>query len=82
VIRSGVRGSYFYRIADPFYVEDPLWDGSGCGSNTTCCSFNNPPWFLKQLPSLTTDDIEMRVCRDEPSFQEDIAVANVEIYIQ
>lgn len=68
---SGVRGSYFYRIADPFYVEDLLWDGAGCGPNVTCCSFNNPPWFHKVLPSPTIDDIEMRVCRDEPSSWED-----------
>ena len=41
----------------PFY-EDSLWDGDGClsGSNTCCC-FNNPPWFCKQLPQPTTDDI-------------------------
>ena len=79
---SGVRGSYFYRIADPFYVEDPLWDGAGCGTNVTCCSFNNPPWFHKVLPSPTTDNIEMRVCRDESSAAEDIAIASIELYAQ
>ena len=38
---------------------DPLWDGTDC----LCC--DNPPWFYKLLPQSTTDDIEMRVCRDE-----------------
>ena len=79
---SGVRGSYFYRIPDPFYTQDPLWDGDGCGPNVTCCSFNNPPWFRKQLPSPTVDNIEMRVCRDEESWMEDIAVASVRPIIQ
>ena len=65
-----------------FYPDDPLWDGAGCASNSTCCSFNNPPWFNKQLPSATTDDIEMRVCRDEGRNNEDIAISNVEIYVQ
>ena len=48
-----------------FLGDDPLWDGEGCEAPNTCCSFNTPPWFYKQLPQPTTDDIEMRVCRDE-----------------
>ena len=64
-----------------FYGDDPLWDGAGCGSANTCCSLNNPPWFLKQLPSTTTDDIEMRICRaGRPN--EDIPVERIELYIQ
>ena len=63
-----------------FYSEDPLWDGAGCGPQSTCCSFNNPPWFYKQLPQPTTDAIEMRVCRNEPASNEDIAIEIVEIY--
>ena len=65
-----------------FFPEDPLWDGKGCGANSTCCSFNNPPWFSKQLPSPTTDDIEMRLCVDEPSIFDDITVEKVELYVQ
>ena len=38
-----------------FYEDsDPLWDGEGCGSTSTCCEFNNPPWFCKQLPQRTS----------------------------
>ena len=66
---------------DIFYGDNPLWDGSGCGSTSTCCSFNTPPWFLKEL-SRTSDDIEMRVCRDETRANEDIAMSSVEIYVQ
>ena len=60
---------------------DPLWDGAGCGPRSTCCSFNNPPWFYKQLQP-TADDIEMRVCRNYASSDEDIAIEIVEIYVQ
>ena len=35
------------------------------GPSNSCCSLNTPPWFVKDLPSPTTDDIEMRVCRPE-----------------
>ena len=65
-----------------FYRDDPLWDGAGCGHLNACCSFNNPPWFYKQLPQPTTDDIEMRVCRSETKSNEDIAIEVFDIYIQ
>ena len=65
-----------------FYSDDPLWDGAGCGPLNDCCSFNNPPWFYKQLPQPTTDSIEMRLCRDQSIDDEDIAIESVEIYVQ
>ena len=65
-----------------FHSDDPLWDGAGCGPLNDCCSFNNPPWFYKQLPQPTTDSIEMRVCRDEGTDNEDIAIELIEIYVQ
>ena len=67
---------------DTFYGDNPLWDGSGCGSSSTCCSFNTPPWFLKELSSPTSNDIDMRVCLDESRANEDIAMSSVEIYVQ
>ena len=65
-----------------FYLNDPLWDGQGCGQLNTCCSFNNPPWFMKELPSSTSDDIEMRLCADGSRSNEDINFETVEIYVQ
>ena len=64
------------------YADDPLWDGAGCGPANTCCSLNNPPWFLKQLTSTTTDDIEMRMCQDEPRSNEDTPIEVIELFIQ
>ena len=61
---------------------DPLWDGNGCMSWNTCCSFNGPPWFYKELSQPTTDDIELRVCKDSCNLIEDVAIKTVEIYIQ
>ena len=65
-----------------FYEDDPLWDGAGCGPDNTCCTFNNPPWFYRELARATSDDVEMRVCRKKPSENEDIAIEVVEIYVQ
>ena len=65
-----------------FYGDDPLWDGAGCGPLSTCCSFNTPPWFYKQLPEPTTDDIEMRLCTNGNTNTEDIAIERLEMYVQ
>ena len=66
----------------PQFFPTPLWDGDGCGSENTCCDFNTPPWFYKQLPEPISADIQMRVCRDESNRNEDIAIQEFEIYIQ
>ena len=77
---TGVRGS-----TNPLtvvYADDPLWDGSGCGSSSSCCEFNNPPWFCATLPQPTTDDLELRICRDQESLNEDIIMSLVEINVK
>ena len=63
------------------YTTNPIWDGSGCAPTSTCCNFNSPPWFYKKLLKPTTDDIEVRVCRDQPGGDEDIQISVIEIYI-
>jgi len=64
-----------------FYPSDPLWDGQGCGRLNTCCSFNNPPWFMKELPSSTRDNIEMRLCAGGGRTEEDINFEAIELYV-
>ena len=64
-----------------FFPDDPLWDGMGCAI-TNCCDFNTPPWFRAQLPSPTTDDIEVRLCMDQSTGDEDVAIELWEIYVQ
>ena len=73
-------GSGQYKI----YSNDILWDGKDCLPSSTCCSRRtcNPPYFVKQLPTSTTDDIEARICLDELSSNENIAVELVELYVQ
>ncbi len=65
-----------------FYHEDPLWDGEGCGPNSSCCQFNSPPWFCKELPQPTTDDIEVRVCSDNHPRYEEMPFELIELYLQ
>ena len=63
-----------------FHPDDPLWDGSGCTTSSSCCSFNNPPYFTKQLSNPTSDDIEARLCRWEDS--EDSPIEFIELYVK
>ena len=65
-----------------FHSDDPLWDGDGCPSSSTCCTLNNPPYFTKHLDNSTTDDIELRLCGTEISAWENVAVELIEIYVK
>ena len=61
---------------------DPLWDGQGCGPTSSCCTFNSPPWFNVQLSSPTTDDIEVRICGNQPIGDEDTPIQLIELYVK
>ena len=88
IVPSFVGGDFFCDTASKTgyeeitFKDNPLWDGQGCDSQTTCCSFNNPPWFCKQLPQSTTDDIEMRLCLNYPTDFGNILIEQIEIFVQ
>ena len=64
-----------------FYPDgDPLWDGQGCGPTSSCCTFNSPPWFNVQLPSPTTDNMEVRICSTVSG--EDTPIQLMELYVK
>ena len=75
---SGVNSGHY----GGFHANDPLWDGRGCRSSSRCCSFNNPPYFNKQLPSPTSDTIEARLCRSSGSVYVDSPVEFMELYVK
>ena len=60
------------------FANDPLWDGEGCGFTSTCCEFNNPPWFYANLSATTSDNLELRICGDSG---EDVIVSFIELYV-
>ena len=66
------------------YTEDQLWDGKGCGTNETiCCLAPGLPWFHRDYGNVTTTDyIELRVCGDQSTTNEDVPVSFYEIYIK
>ena len=50
---------------------DPLW--SNC---------DEPKPFCKELAHATTDDLELRICTNEPTYNENVHIDLVEIYVQ
>ena len=76
---SGVNSDW---IGYNFYPNDPLWDGQNCTANSTCCEFNNPPWFTKTLNASTTDDIELRICTANSHQYVDVPLELIELYVQ
>ena len=65
-----------------FFADDLLWDGQHCGSASTCCSHNTPPWFYKRLPATTSDDIEVRICSDMGTNDDDTPFKVMELYVK
>ena len=78
---SGIAtGTYQQQL----YTSDPLWDGQSCGSNESpCCNVPGIPWFHRDYGNTTTTDyIELRVCGDEGTDNEDVPISYYEIYVQ
>ena len=90
-VPSFIGNNYFCETGVPpgqqssngvFYPDDPLWDGQGCGPTSTCCTFNNPPWFCKQLPQSTIADLEVRLCSADATTLENTPIELIEIYVK
>ena len=84
-----VNRDYFCEFGNDnndFIDSNPLWDGQGCAAFQTCCEFNNPPWFCKQLDQPTTENIEIRIMShviEVNSLEdEDTPVELIEIFVQ
>ena len=77
---SGITGRWEdnNRIA----LEDPLWDGDGCGPGNNCCNRPGMPWFYRTLPQEVGDDIEVRLCGSSDITNEETYVDLLEIYVQ
>ena len=55
-----------------------LWDGEGCGLSSSCCEWNDPPYFCKHLHYTTSEDMEIRLF----SYYYHIPVSLIEIFVK
>ena len=65
--------------ANLLYPTDKLWDGLQC-EGSCCTGTDTPLWFKVQLSTTTSDNIEVRICGDEGTGNEDTPVELIEIY--
>ena len=87
---SFVGSDYYCESADnspptnsTLYSDDALWDGEGCnGNEAPCCKRPDLPWFCKELPEPTSDDLEVRICTDQPLGNEEFPIEVIELYVQ
>ena len=70
-----------YEGTNTYTTADRLWDGQDCSASLQqCCDRGS--WFCKELPQPTTDDIEFRLCTDEPRGNEDVYIEHIQLYVQ
>ena len=80
---SGVNGPWGWgNDWSTFHSNDPLWDGQNCLYNSTCCTLNGPPYFVKTLSAPTTESIEARICLYDTNRWDDLAVEFLELYVK
>ena len=86
---SFVGDNYYCESANPtnewqdlVLTDDKLWDGQDCDNEGICCTAKSPPWFSVELLNPTSDDIEVRICGNESTSNEDTPVKLLELYVQ
>ena len=67
-------------VVSHLYTDDKLWDGQQC-EGSCCTGTKSPPWFSVQLSAPTNDTIEVCICGNEPTDNEDTPVELIELYV-
>ena len=85
-------GSNFYCESGSFnnpespyiwHTSDPLWDGMQCERDEgSCCNHTGLPWFNKNTPTNTTATINVRICLDEDTSNENLGVERLELFVK
>ena len=86
---STIGNNYYCESGNPnrgwlqynLYSDDKLWDGLQC-EGTCCAGTKSPPWFSVQLPAPRNDAIEIQICGDQLTDDEDTPVELIEIFVQ
>ena len=81
----GVTGDVADSVTDAGTV---IWDGTCDVSPVeffqSCCDFNSPPFFVAELASTTSADVDARLCLDGNAgvFSETLSVESIKLYVQ
>ena len=70
-------------ISSPLlFDDDPLWDGENCEDQCCAGSFATVPTFCATVEQVEGATIRVRICTDEPTTNENIAIESLEIFVQ
>jgi len=72
-----IEQNYFCYVGDSNVGDN----GSNCASDANCCAPQSGPWFNTTLTAPATEDIEIRICADESTSNEDTPLEVIEIYV-
>lgn len=63
--------------------NDTLWDGEQCnGVESPCCANPNMPWFVKHLAESTNEQLEIRLCSEQISNDNDVLIEVIELLVK
>ena len=63
-----------------YYTNDKLWDGQDCEND--CCDEVSLPWFQRQFNTTIQEDVEVRICHDQATTDEDIVIDLLQLFVQ
>ena len=67
----------------PWCTSDPLWDGMQYGGvEGPCCNHPGLPWFNKNTSTPTNAAINVRICLDEDTSNENLGVERLEVFVK
>ncbi len=75
---SGNSGNFTHST---IFLDIPLWDGKGCIFNSTCCQFNEPPVFYRELAQSSEDNLKMSIVLNAAPSEEDIYLTKMKLYV-
>ena len=65
-----------------FNATEHAWSVTdSCPIEGGCCNSGNP-WFKRNFLQASTDSLEIRLCNDQPTADEDIAIDEAELYVR
>ena len=68
---------------DVYYMKNPLWNGAGCeNTKDNCCAKVDTPWFYREFTTRQEENLEVRICTNQPYHNEGVLIDQLALYIQ
>ena len=64
-----------------WFTENTLWDNEDCPPESNCCNTPRAPWFVRDLNTTISNDIEVRWCTTQGLHYDRVGTEELEIYV-